>query len=60
MTKDEEAIAKVMPADGEFIPFDGCDEEGCRGWDGKDRRCDCGNRRVYWTVEAGFAYPETD
>jgi hypothetical protein len=20
----------------------------CRGWDGYSRRCDCGNRRVYW------------
>ena len=20
----------------------------CRGWDGIDRRCDCGNRRVCW------------
>lgn len=25
---------------------DGADE--CTGWDGVDRRCDCGNRRVSW------------
>jgi hypothetical protein len=25
----------------------GCDDE-CRGWNGQDRRCDCGNRRVAW------------
>ena len=23
----------------------------CRGWDGIDRRCDCGNRRVCWADE---------
>jgi hypothetical protein len=22
----------------------------CDGWDGEDRRCDCGNRRVYWAT----------
>lgn len=26
-------------------------EGGCRGWDGWSARCDCGNRRVSWTVE---------
>ena len=23
----------------------------CRGWWGGDRRCECGNRRVYWQTE---------
>ena len=26
----------------------GCDDD-CRGWDGQERRCDCGNRRVSWS-----------
>jgi len=25
--------------------------EVCFGWDGFDRRCSCGNRRVYWEVQ---------
>jgi len=25
-----------------------CDD--CGGWDGESRRCDCGNRRVYWAT----------
>ncbi len=42
----EEALAK----DGWF-KFGGDDEcEDCKGWDGKSNRCDCGNRRVYWTT----------
>ncbi len=30
-----------------FIGDDNC--ENCKGWDGTSRRCQCGNRRVYWT-----------
>ena len=48
-----------------FVSFDGDDGcEDCRGWDGKDNRCDCGNRRVYWacsdwhTFEEPQVYPE--
>jgi hypothetical protein len=38
-----------------------CDAYGeCAGWDGVDRRCECGNRRVYWVVEGGYAYGEAD
>jgi len=44
------------------IDFDGMncadawDEgEDCMGWDGVDRRCDCGNRRVYW---ASYQQPD--
>jgi hypothetical protein len=41
------------------IEFDGMncnhykddDEVECDGWDGFDRRCNCGNRRVSWDVE---------
>jgi len=25
-------------------------ETECDGWDGEDRRCNCGNRRVYWCI----------
>jgi hypothetical protein len=31
-----------------FHNRDYCDED-CRGWNGFNKRCDCGNRRVYWT-----------
>lgn len=50
---EEEAIAAAKESaeqDG-FVDFDGqnCDEESnCLGWNGESRRCDCGNRRVYW------------
>jgi hypothetical protein len=36
------------------IEFEGfnCDDvnsgDNCTGWDGVDRRCECGNRRVHW------------
>jgi hypothetical protein len=32
-----------------FAGDDNC--EDCRGWDGIEYRCDCGNRRVYWDCE---------
>jgi hypothetical protein len=43
-----------------WFEFDGNDNcENCRGWDGKDRRCDCGNRRVNWipSGDHNFKYP---
>jgi hypothetical protein len=49
----EEAIQAGIDAGG-VEEFDGqnCmdyDEDVvCGGWDGVDRRCDCGNRRVSW------------
>lgn len=66
MTDDEydAAIKKAMPGEDEFIRFDGdeCCGDSCRGWDGVSRRCECGNRRVGWSVdqfgEAVLAYPE--
>jgi len=35
-----------------YIGFSGqnCDDP-CEGWNPKDRRCECGNRRVSWTDE---------
>jgi hypothetical protein len=63
---ENKIIEEFMPKEGEFIEFvgwnchgigvDRCDE--CRGWDGRDRRCDCENRRVCWVVEDGIAYGE--
>lgn len=40
----------IVPKDDEFdwIDFDGDDDcsDDCRGWNGKDYRCDCGSYRV--------------
>jgi len=37
----------------DYIPFEGwncfdLEDNYCSGWDQESRRCDCGNRRVYW------------
>lgn len=54
----EEAIQDAIKNSDGMIEFDGqnCEDvldEGsyCAGWDGESRRCDCGNRRVYWDTE---------
>ena len=46
--------------DDEFVEFDGDDNciDECRGWNGKDKRCDCGNRRLCWRVDNDEVYPE--
>lgn len=52
----EEAIAAAIEAIGDgLIEFEGMncndygdDEPECEGWDGVERRCECGNRRVSW------------
>jgi hypothetical protein len=45
----EKAKREAEIGDG-YIGFDGqnCEDE-CAGWNPKDRRCECGNRRVSWT-----------
>lgn len=44
-------IAKKHKVDGPWFEFDGQNcEEPCQGWDGYDRRCECGNRRVTWVL----------
>lgn len=49
---EDQAILEKMPPDGGFIDFYGKNcEDPCQGWDGMSRRCECGNRRVSWTVE---------
>lgn len=51
-----EAIEKRLESGGMF-DFDGqnCDE--CAGWDGRSRRCECGNRRVDWVSHGDFENP---
>ena len=41
--------------DGELHTFSGDGScENCEGWDGIDKRCQCGNRRVYWEYSGNF------
>ena len=44
----------------DFWDFEGDDYcQDCSGWDGKSKRCECGNRRVCWSKDwAGDLYPE--
>ena len=49
--------------DGEEVPFDQCNF--CDSWIVGERRCSCGNRRVYLEIEGNaidgfFAYPMAD
>lgn len=55
--EEAEAATKLesikLIANSKTIEFNGwnCDEfddNECDGWDGNDRRCECGNRRVSW------------
>jgi hypothetical protein len=55
----EYAIDEMMK-DRDWIKFSGdenCNNR-CRGWDGRSRRCDCGNRRLSWEYNGGYIYPE--
>jgi hypothetical protein len=57
--EEAEAAARKYAEENGPIIFDGMncndykdeDEVECDGWDGDDRRCNCGNRRVYWEIE---------
>lgn len=60
---EEECNRRIKHLDdsGEYVDFYGmnCDETEdnfCLGWDGKSRRCDCGNRRVYWAKSEDFTF----
>ena len=48
--------SKRLLETGDAIDFDGstCEdmELVCAGWNGNDRRCDCGNNRVSWEFAA--------
>jgi hypothetical protein len=53
------------PESVEFVGQDSCEyawdnDIPCTGWDGYSRRCDCGNRRVYWAVDGDWAYGMAD
>jgi len=51
---EAEAISAAKRECDYHISFDGhnCNDidNNCAGWDGQSNRCDCGNRRVYWSV----------
>lgn len=50
----DEAIAAQKTVGG-FIPFGGDDNcAACHGWDMKEHRCECGNRRVGWEHYGDF------
>jgi hypothetical protein len=53
--EEAEAAAIEYAEENGLIEFDGmnCNDYGsqCFGWDGTDRRCECGNRRVSWDIE---------
>ena len=59
-TENEALLAAKKWADDEgFVDFSGMNcndylsegDDECLGWDGYDRRCQCGNRRVYWNIQ---------
>ena len=41
---------------GGLISFDGQNCDDCAGWNGRSRRCDCGNRRVDWVTGFGHTF----
>ena len=59
----KQLVDKELSSGQTFWEFDGSDDcEDCSGWDGKDNRCNCGNRRVSWVLSdcKTFVYPEVD
>lgn len=51
-----EEIARKKASGGPF-EFSGQNCDGpCEGWDGEERRCQCGNRRVSWTTGYGHSF----
>lgn len=58
----DEEVARLK-ASGEMheFEFDGPNCDGpCAGWDGTDRRCECGNRRVSWVTGYGHSFANPD
>ncbi len=50
-------VIPVIEAHGDdMLDFDGKNCDDCSGWDGYDRRCSCGNRRVYWCPDGDGGY----
>lgn len=60
---DEEVERKLAASTWHGFNGQNCDGP-CEGWDGKSRRCECGNRRVSWvngdghTFETPYVYAE--
>jgi hypothetical protein len=54
--KDNGNPGGYVDFEGNTYCADGTDDETppCLGWNGTDRRCHCGNRRVYWHYEGSF------
>jgi len=48
---------KKLKEAGTMFGFDGQNCDHCEGWDGYSRRCQCGNRRVSWTIDGTFEKP---
>jgi hypothetical protein len=54
---DEEVARLTKNCAGNYIDFNGQNCEGpCEGWNGVDRRCACGNRRVCWVMGWGYSF----
>lgn len=60
---DQEIVEKLIKEKFEhsdlYFDFEGknCEDFGaCAGWDGSDRRCECGNRRVSWELSDDKTY----
>lgn len=48
-----------LKAHAAFHEFSGQNCDGpCSGWNGTDRRCECGNRRVGWTTGFSHSFKE--
>lgn len=60
--EEAERLSAELKASGGFVDFSGSncepDEGACPGWNGNDRRCECGNRRVSWTAAYGHSFKE--
>jgi hypothetical protein len=54
---DEEVARRLAELAGGWFSFDGDDGcETCNGWDGTSPRCECGNRRLYWSASDGHSF----
>jgi hypothetical protein len=49
-----EELTQEQIAHGGVDDFCGMNCDDCSGWDGIGHRCNCGNRRVYWTYDGNF------
>ena len=52
----DKEVARLCRMSG-YHSFEGqnCERE-CAGWDGRSRRCECGNRRVSWEADMGHSF----